>query len=222
MTSEPSPPRIDVCAGLYLDIWTLFGEQPFESEDLARRLIELERDIGPITGPNKPERHLDLLVAYGPLERDDDGRYRVRCSPEESVKEWQRDLRPQLEAVYKRIHQLKQRRTDDHHDEKGAQNTALVRREGKTYAGTDLDEDATFPEVVAELTDSMGQYPEADGVALRSPAALAGEVQQLADRLCSAEAMTDVDCPRFEKENSDVVGEHKDDLEYRLYLRPAR
>lgn len=222
MTSEPSLPRVDVCAELYVDVWDLFGEQPFDPDDLSRRLAEYERDICLITGSDEPERHLDLLAAYGLLERNDDGRYWIRCPPDESVERWHQALRPQLETVHEWVHRLKRRRTDDpDSDENGTEDAIVARRNGKPYASIDLDEDATFRAIVPELTESIDRHPDVAGVTLRSPAALTGDVQQLADRLCSAETMAEIDCPRFEKVTSEVVGEHKNNLEYRLYLRPA-
>lgn len=218
MAPDPSLPRIDRCTELYLDVWDLFGERSFEPDEVARRLIEHERDVAALTGSDEPRRGLDLLVAYGLLERDDE-RYRVRCRPNENVEDWHRDVRPQLEAVHRRVGRLQRRRRDGPDSENEPGEGPVVRREGDTYVAIDVEEDAPFLEIAANVTESATRQPDTAGVALCAPADLAGAVQQLADRLCSADAMAEVGRPRFEKVTSDVVGEHKDDLEYRLYLR---
>lgn len=217
MASTNSLPRIDSCIALYLEAWALFDEQSFTSAELSRRIVEQDQDTSAITGTNEPAGHLDLLAAYGLLRRDEEGRYRVHCTPAESAEEWGRKRRPQLETLRKRVTNQQEQRLDE--SERTDGRADLLRHEGAAYVSIDVEEGDPFKAVVEAVTEQLNGAYTARGIALCCPAAQAGEVQQFADRFCDSASTSESDVGEFEKVTSEVVGEHKDALEYRLYLR---
>ena len=217
MASTNSFPRIDSCIALYIEAWALFDEQWFTSAELSHRTVDQGRDTSTITGTNEPADHLDLLVAYGLLRRDEEGRYRVHCTPAESAEEWGRKRRPQLETLRERVTNQQEQRTSE--TERNDGRTDLLRHEGAVYVSIDIEEGDPFRAVVEDVTGQLNGSYNASGIALCCPAAQAGEVQQFADRLCDSASTSGSDVGEFEKVTSEVIGEHKDALEYRLYLR---
>lgn len=220
MSSDDSLPRIDRCVTLYLTVWDLFEDRSFTPEELTRRLIQHDRAIDATTGSSEPRVSLDLLVAYGLLERVEADTYRIRCAPDADVDQWERDRRSQLQRLHERVQQRKRQPNTDPAEAPAAE--GCLRRRGETFSSLRVEADSTFQDVSTAIVDRSDRESDTAGIVLRSPADLAGQVQQLSDDLCSAETTTDRAVPRFEKVTSDVVGEHKDDLEYRLYLRRVR
>jgi hypothetical protein len=216
MSSEDTLPRIESCIVLYLDAWTLFGEQLFTSAELSRRIVEEDRDTSTITGTNEPTNHLELLVAYGLLGHNGEERYRIHCTPTESVEKWQQKSHSQLETVREQVIDRYEQRISE--SESGSGRTDLLQCDGATYVRVAVETD-TPAGMIEDATERSTDSPNIAGIVLCCPAAQAGHAQQLADSLYNGTTTTEADIERFEKVTSEVIGERKDDLEYRLYLR---
>lgn len=199
-------PQIDSCIVLYTDAYDLFGTAEFGLEELARRITDRELDDHTVDDAEL-SRNLNLLVAYGLLERTDDRRYCVRCFPDEDVDRWHDHLRSQFEAIHERV------RTER---PPGAEGTEQLRQDGRSYARIEITEETTVGNSWTEVSNVVD--PDDPCVALCAPATSSSHVQQLADELCDSAEDRDRNVGPFEKVSSDVVGEHKDDLEYRAFL----
>lgn len=221
MVTKHSSPDIEDCVTLYLDIWTLFEDRAFEPNELTEQLVEREREISYMPGHTEPERHLDVLVNHGLLTRDD-ARYRIRCTPEEDVEAWRDELQSPPEAIHRLVQQAKRRREEERRQQEpldGEWDT--LERNGETFVSIDADEETDETDLVTAVANRLSDPPQYAGIVVRTPAIRTRHVQQLAEELCDADAMATAGLPyHFEKITSDVRGEHKDDLEYRLYLRP--
>lgn len=216
-TKRPTP-DIEDCIALYLDVWDLFEQRTFEPEELTERLVEHDRDVGYVTGEGDPGRHLDVLVEYGLVARTD-GQYRIKCTPDEEIAAWREKLQTPPEAIHRLVQETKARRRGA--ATAGGEDT--LERDGERFVSISADEATEVRDVVSAMTDRLGEPPRHAGIVVRTPADLTGHVQRLADELCDADAMADADLPyRFEKVTSNIRGEHKDDIEYRLYLRTVR
>lgn len=217
MTSDIDCSRLDDCLDLYLHAWELLGDRAFTPAELAERLVEQNRGIEYATGEGGPQRHLDLLVVSGLLGRTEGGRYRIRCAPDQDLETWQERRAKRTEAIHWEV----QRRRTDRSARDDESDTEILRRRGATFADVHVDDGIGFDELTRRVVAVLEDASNVDGVVLRAPAELTGHVQQQADDLCDRDRAADADRPAFEKITADVVGEHKDDLEYRLYLREA-
>lgn len=218
MVTKRSSPDIEDCAALYLDVWDLFETRTFEPGELAERLVEHDGDITYITGDDEPERHLDVLVEYGLITRDD-GQYRIRCTPEEDVEAWRETLQTPPEAIYRLVQRTNRQRQEGPSDGDGWD---VLERNGERFVSISATGETDVLGLTTAVVERLDDPPRYTGIVIRTPAIHSGHVQQLADDLCDAEAMADAGLPyHFEKVTSTVRGEHKDDLEYRLYLRPS-
>lgn len=214
MAGETSP-NIEECIDVYLHAWDIFGARPFDSKRLVEQFVE--RDVGYVTCEEGFEAYLDVLVDQGLLERTD-GQYRVRRTPEEDLSAWREHI-CSPEAIYHLVQQAKRQRESRSGDDA----PAVLEHEGETFVSVPADKDTTLSALVAMVADRLDQPPAYNGIVLRSPAAHVGHVQQLAEGLDDADVMADSDLPfNFEIVISSIRGEHKDDLEYRLYLRANR
>lgn len=217
MVTKRSSPDIEECAALYLDVWELFETRAFEPGELAERLVEHDREIAHITGDDEPERHLDVLVEYGLVTRDD-GQYRIRCTPEEDVETWRETLQAPPEAIYRLVQRTKRQR------EKGSSDGDewdVLERNRERFVSVYATRETDVMDLISAAVERLGEPPQYDGIVVRTPAIHTGHVQRLADDLCDADVMAETGVPyHFEKITSNVRGEHKDALEYRLYLRP--
>lgn len=205
MTS-PRLPDLDDCVTVYLDVWDVFGTDTFSVGDLVVELHQRETDTDLLDGVG-PQRQIDLLTAYGLLEQVSGDRYRVRCQPDETQLEWWEQLEDQVEELHDAVHE--KRRTVS----EGGDRPLLTYR-GHTYVSLFVDEGTPIADVIDEVHEINNLH---DGVALRSPATLANEVQDIADELCS---VTRDGIEPFEKVNSEVKGSNSDDLEFRLFIAP--
>lgn len=208
-------PHIDDSIILYVRIWDVFGEQPVDYEALVACFSD--RDSGAGIGEPELERRLNVLVTHGLVDRED-GQYRVQCTSYEDVSAWaERGGVP--EAIYRQVRQAATQieRTSE------ADAPAVFERENEAFLSLPAEEETNFSALVTEVADRLGRSPAFDGIVIRCPAAVLGVVQQVADELCDADAMAATELPyRFEKVISNIRGENKDDLEYRLYLRAIR
>lgn len=206
MPPEGDLPGLTDSIAAYLDAWETFGEESFDAEELARR--------GDRTTETDLEGRLDAAVAYGLLGLDEEGRYRVRCSPDERVEDWQRAARSRMALLHRRV----QEATGGGRDESAGAGDVLEYR-GDRYLPVRLGPDPGVEESLDALVALLEGGDDVAGVAVLAPGEAAGEIQVVADRLCDDDAMAARSAPyRFEKENSEVVYGPDGDLEYRLYL----
>lgn len=210
MTSTEPLPELDRCARLYLVAWDAFGADSFHARQLADRIADESSEEHPHL-----ESRLSMLVAYGLLTRENE-RYRLRNFPEERLECWQHRSAARTERLYNAVESMRKRRTaDDARDD-----VADLRYQDRVYGSAFVDAETTFDVLESRVTEILNRGA-GDGVVLRSSAELAGTVQQFADRLCALDTSTGSAPRRLEKEATDVVGEEKDELEFRMYLLPA-
>lgn len=216
MTAADTLPAIDDCIDLYVQVHSLYGEDTFEPEGLSRRSstrddwTDLPTDVDSLT------RLLNLLTAYGLLDSRRDGRYRVRCAPNENLECWRSKAATRVESLYERVH-----RTNSSRDASIATAGPETFYHGdEPFASVRVTDSADFKTVQTSIRAAVGERPDCAGIVLRSPGELAAEIQRFADVLCESEPTTGGE-RAFEKVTTDLVGDDKNDLEFRLFLREA-
>jgi hypothetical protein len=234
MSTSSSLPALDQCVDVYAAVWRRYGDDPFTVDALLSEFEGPQYGIDPAT-VDVP-RHLDLLTAYGLLDRDDEG-YRLRCRPDEDVDAWQERQVGRVERLHDAVRTAREEGALADAGETGE--SAFARYRGERYAPVafaDVDDDA---DLVAFATEALSGDERVAGVVVRAPGTDAREVQDLGDRLDAAAVTPDsmpddstpaestpdasLDSPvKFEKVGSTVRGDDADDLEFRLYLRPER
>jgi hypothetical protein len=211
MATNPSP-DINDCVDLYLYAWDRFGERHFSVKQLTEQLAD--RDICFLDGKDEVQRHLDLLSEYGLLNHDD-GQYWFQCMPDEDLSAW-RERTPSPEAIYQLVQQAKRQR--EH--KSSPHSLEVLEYKDEVFVSVLADKNMDRSDLTTLVTNRMNQSSTFDGVVIRSLADQIGYIQQLADELCDIEVMTETDLScYFEKIISHIRGDHKDDLEYHLYLR---
>ena len=196
-----SLPAIERCIGLYLSAYDVFGEASFSFDALATS-IDQGAEI---------EHTLDLLIAYGLVERTDESRYRICRQPDEEVAKWREYAADRAET----LHELVSERREP---SRATSERERLQHGGESYASIYVTGDDTVGTVIETARQALDASTDDTGLVLRSPADEAGHVQQVADTL--REGVPEANRPqRFEKEYSTVVGDHKDDIEFRLFLR---
>lgn len=199
-------PRLEACLSLYSDIWDAFGTDRFEPDDLARHERARELRL-----PDDPRLHLELLVAYGLLDRINGSEFCIRCPPNESA--WQDRFADRAEQLYSAVQAVREKRTRS-----GAR---CVTHRGRTYARIDVAENATV-ETVANRIDAFVEMDRLrDGVVLCCPADQAGIAQSIADGLGDPNESGTILSLAFEKVASEVTGTDTDALQFRLYIAPV-
>lgn len=203
-------PRLDDCVDLYVSAYRSFGMEAFDAEQ-----IDLSREEDQITD------HLDFAVAYGLLERDEGG-YRVRIDPDAPADRWEtmavERARTVRQAVVDRSTGAGPDRQGDRDGGGDASDEHLIHHDGRRYASVFVSDSEDFESVVADVVTAMGTGGT-DGVVFRSAGELANRVQRFADRLCDADAVAGEPLSGpLQKVGSDVEGEDKDTLEFRLFL----
>jgi len=148
------------------------------------------------------DRILEMAVAYGLLSWDGVS-YCVSVAPTDSTQSWHTLFRQRADRVSEKVSEeglgAEQRRTES--------DTA------ETVFISDSDDLGT----VIESFHSFSLC-EGDEVILRSAGEQANTAQRIADQLCDPSG-TDDCLNDFQKEFTDVVGDNKDDLEFRVCLR---
>ncbi|WP_124179679.1 hypothetical protein [Natrarchaeobius halalkaliphilus] len=231
MCSSTSLPRIDDCLELYLIVTDRHGTSTFTRDDINQyRHIE---DV---------ESLLELGVAYG-LFAVDSSQYRIRCEPDASRADWQeatterattiqRTISNRLEsmrgsgAVNGSVAATGSKTTVDSDTTTDSVRTELQRDDGREVLQHESDRytsvfvsesdgfDAVFEALVSVPVDDCA------GVVLRAPGEYASHVQRFADRLCTNSIVDESSLSTsYRKEYSDVVGDDKNELEFRLFLR---
>lgn len=215
MSTNGLPSDVDDDVVLFHRIWREFEDGWFSVQEFSHRLLWHEDDV---QREKDPKQALNRLVAYGLLRRTDDDRYKIHCKPGDSVAEWHAKIRSRVEAIHQRIHNTEQ--YESHRSTVGERKN-ILRHNGNTYFGVSASEDTEFRDLVKTLKELLERGTAHAGVVLRAPATEAAKVQGTADRLYDPNEMAELSCPFcFEKEYSEVVGENKDTLEYRLFLIP--
>lgn len=211
MATLDSLPAIDDCLETYLTAHAAFGDGSFSAGALEDHDGTVES-----TTPDL-ERRLALLVAYGLLEQLDADRYRVRCSPEDRPEQWRERATERAEMLHRLVSDLAADRRDS--TESDDANVELLEWNGESFASVFVSE-SDDAESVATRAATVLARTESAGIVLRTSGARAGRAQQIADQLCSDAIVDDTSLDRpFEKEGSDVVGDSKDDLDFRAFLR---
>jgi len=199
MTSDTLP-AVEDCVDLYLRIHDHFGTATFTPERLA--------DVTDHDGRSLT-RLLALLVAYGLLDQRE-GRYRVRCAPDDGVDRWRAAAASRGERLYRLVARQESATDASTHDDS-------LSHDGAAFASVYVDDTDDFDAVETALVDALTARPACDGVVLRAAGDLAATVQRVADRLC--DRGVDSRHWRFEKTATELVGVEKDHLEFRLFLR---
>jgi hypothetical protein len=210
MTLPETFPQIENCIDLYLAIHDRYGTEMFHPDALAGWLdthdsVDLPADV----------HFLDLLVAYGLLARHHDGRYRVRCAPDEDLDRWRTKAAIRVESLYQRVHRVTGSSPTGSTDEHGRER---LQHDGEAFVSLRVTHPDDLDSTSATLRTVLDEHPECVGIVFRSPGELAAEVQRFTDGLCDL-SMTATGERTFEKVTTELVGDHKDDLEFRLFLR---
>lgn len=205
-----SLPAFEDCLEAYLTAYAAFGDEPFS----ASKLAEQEADVG--SSNRTVEHRLSLLVAYGLLDRLQDDQYRLRCTPDESVTRWQERALERVETVHRHVTDAmaKRRGSTDELD------VEMLKRTGDAFASVFVFEREDLESVASTAARAFSRQDAIAGIVLRTHGEDAAHAQRLADQLCAPDVTDRTDLERpLEKDGSDVVGESKDALEFRLFLR---
>lgn len=200
-------PAFSDCLDQYLSTYERFGTDPFTREQLHEGTEDGELD-----------RLLDLSVAYGLLGFDG-AAYHVRFEPNAPVTRWEDWAEGRAQSIRDEI---ADRSAGDGGDPgvPDAEPEQLVHAE-TAFASVVVDDTDDFEQVADSVATAVETNPRGS-VVLRSAGDRADRVQRLADRLCDPEVVADSPLSRpLDKEYTDVVGRHKDELEFRLYLTRA-
>lgn len=208
-------PAIETCVDLYVEICDSYGTDVFDPESLSQRLGSREGGTDLPADVRSLIRLLDLLAAYGLLLRHPDGRYRVQCAPDEDLDRWRVNAVDRIESLYRRVQRATGSSPDGSTDDSDPEQ---LRRAGVTFASLRVTDPTDLDSARTTVRTVLDERPECAGIVLRSPGELAAEVQRFADELCESQS-TATGGRAFEKEATELVGDHKDDLEFRLFLR---
>ncbi len=205
-------PELGDCVDLYVAAYRSFGMDAFDPDQL---------DPGWIDG--RVEDLLDLTVAYGLLERATEG-YSVRIVPGASADRWETLAIDRVQTVQQAVADrsggtgVARRNTRDGSED--ASGEEVLHRDGRRYASVTVRDTDDLDSVVANVATAT-QNSGTDGVVFRSAGELANRVQQFADRLCDTDTVAGESLSEpLQKVGSDVEGEDKDTLEFRLFLEP--
>lgn len=208
MTESAHLPEVERCVELYLHIHSRFGTDSFTPPELSAGLAQYSEP--------SLQQLLGLLVAYGLLERIEDTQYRLRRTPDESSAQWQAQAASRAETLHQMTREAKAAEPVS-----GSESGIEILRHGETtFASVFVTDSHDFESVAAETASTITASEAVEGVVLRSSGENANAVQRIADRLADHDD-TGGDTPVLEKVASDVVGDHKNELEFRLFLRPV-
>ncbi|ELY59450.1 hypothetical protein C491_06558 [Natronococcus amylolyticus DSM 10524] len=197
--TETELPRLEDCLELYAAAVERYGSKPFTAARAKRELAGT-----PSTGL------LELAVAYGLFEFDGDA-YAVRVEPDEPERAWRANAIDRAERIRTAAVERASERTG------GTDGVRALTHDSRRFASVAVGERAALEGILDRLEGVP--LEEYDGIVLRSPGEHANAVQRLADRLCEPAVANETDLSRpFQKESTDVVGDDKNDLEFRLFL----
>jgi hypothetical protein len=197
--SETELPRLEDCLELHAAAVERYGPETFTETRAKRELAG-----------TPSQQLLALAVAYGLFEFDGDA-YAVRVEPDEPERAWRTNAIDRAE----RIRTAAVDRAT--HGTEGTDGVRALTHDSKRFASVAVGEPADLEEILDRLEGVP--LEEYDGIVLRSPGERANAVQRLADRLCEPSVTDESDLSRpFQKEYTDVVGDDKNELEFRLFL----
>jgi len=198
MSTSSSLPDLDEAVDCYLAVWRRHGDDPFTADALLSEFEAHQYGIDPAT--TDVPATLDLLTAYGLLDRED-GEYWIRCRPDEDVGAWLERQEPRVERLHRAVRTAREESPD-------AGDGGNEQYRGERYAPVAFDAVDDAADLLARATESLSGDDRLAGVVVRAPGTVAGEVQDVVDR-----------SERLEKVGSAVKGDDPDDLEFRMYLR---
>lgn len=203
-------PRLNECADLYVAAYQSFGLEGFDAEEI---------DLG--RGEDQIKDLLDFAIAYGLLEKDEAG-YRVRIEPDASADRWETIAIERTQSIRQVVADRSTGAGLDHQGDPdgggGVSDEHVIHHNGRRYASVFVSESEDFDSVVADVVTAL-RTSGTDGVVFRSAGELANRVQRFADRLCDADAVAGEPLSGpLQKAGSDVEGEDKNTLEFRLFL----
>ncbi|MFU8868735.1 hypothetical protein [Natronococcus sp.] len=192
-------PRLEDSLELYAAAAERYGTEPF-TETRARRELA--------GAPS--QRLLELAVAYGLLEFDGEA-YAVQVEPDAPESAWRANAIERAERIRPAAVERATEGTG------GSDGVRALTHGSKRFASVAVGEPAELERVLGRL--ERVPLEEYDGIVLRSPGERANAVQRLADRLCEPAVTDGTSLSRpFQKEYTDVVGDDKNELEFRLFL----
>lgn len=100
----------------------------------------------------------------------------------------------------------------------GDSDASVLGYDENTFASIFVSDSHDFETIVEEVVSTIESSEAAEGIVLCSSGERASVVQQIADTLCDQDGTAGTDRLTLEKVGSDVVGDHKDELEFRLFL----
>lgn len=185
-------PRIDASLTVYQIVCESDPQSAVTAEEVRRHVDGVVND---------PESVLDLLVAYGLLDRSTDG-YTIRCGPTEDVSQWRDRGARRAEALYEAVHG--RLGTDVSPSSAGDADPR--------YAVVEVEADTSLSAVLDRI--EAASPDEHAGVVLTTPAEAATTVQRLVDDI------EDSDRSTLEMVDTEVV-DTDSGLQYRSYLDPS-
>lgn len=205
-------PAIDDCIDLYLAVSDRYGDEAFRPSGLSPGLGD--GDEAASSDDDSTVRRLELLCAYGLLDRRADGTYEVRCAPGDSLEHWRASYEPRIETLYRLVEESKRSPSAER---SGGDDSASLWLDGDAFARIRISGEPDEGSTRRRVRSLLEARPSVDGVVLCSPGERAATVQRIADELCGAETAEGV--PPLEKETTELAGADKDRLEFRLFLR---
>lgn len=197
--AETELPRLEDCLELYAAAVERYGSEAFTETRAKRELA----------GAPSPQL-LELAVAYGLLEFDGSA-YAVRVDPDAPESAWRATAIERAERIRPAAVERVAEGTG------GTDGVRALAHGSKRFASVAVGEPADLEGILGRLEGVP--LEEYDGIALRSPGERANAVQRLADRLCEPAVANETNLSRpFQKESTDVVGDDKNELEFRLFL----
>jgi len=194
---------------LYVTVWKIFRDQPFESSSLAKRLIERD-DYELVAEEGEPEASLDELVEYGLLDdREAEATYQVITEPNAVAGELENTESLRTAAVDQLIQSALVR------TENRSESDEELSFEDKSYAIVGLAPDTPVSEGFERVTEASDD-DRRDGVVMTTVGTNADTAQRIADQLIESHEQN------WEKAGTDVVKSDSSDSElvFRLFLDP--
>jgi hypothetical protein len=188
MDDHPDLPRLADSLTIYRIVCDVHPQAAVSAEDVRRHAGEAVDDVVSL---------LDMLVAYGLLDRSADG-YTPRCRPADDLDRWRHQGARRAEVLYEAVHG-------------GDTVTPRLRARDRTYTVVEVEADDTLDTVSDRLATAATSAADTVGVALTTPAEAANELQRLVDDIERTE--------RFALEMADTeVVETNSGLRSRSYL----
>ena len=199
MTTEEST-ALETRIDCYTTLWSAFRNRTFESDELARQLVERgQHEL--VSATAEPDASLAWLVDAGVVAADGSA-YRVTEPPNDAARALANAAAADVEAVRRQV--LAALTAPDEGPE-----TLVVDDDGYTVVELGVGEsmDAAADRVVEAAADGADR-----GVAVTTPGTNAAAAQRLADRLIA-------DRPWSKAGSTVVEGDHEDaELIFHLYL----